>query len=255
MSKVAILDYQISNRGLAGDVNLAWELIRSGISGHYMACANPHSLVVASGDRIFERALKNADILVPDGIGIVLAAKILNLSLSERVAGYDFFIALTKLAQKNGGLKYFFLGSNENVLELIVKRFENEFPSIEVCGTYSPPFKDEFSEEENAQMVDAINLARPDVLWVGMTAPKQEKWIYQNRDRLDVSFMGAIGAVFDFYAGTKKRSSFFWQRLGLEWMPRLLKEPRRMWERTFVSAPKFIGLVLWEYLLRYSKPK
>ena len=106
----------------------------------------------------------------------------------------------------------------------------HDFPNIKVT-THSPPFKPEFSEEDNRQMIEAINQASPDVLWVGMTAPKQEKWIYQNKDKLNVKFIGAIGAVFDFYAGTVKRSSPWFQKHGLEWLPRLLQEPRLLWYR------------------------
>lgn len=97
-------------------------------------------------------------------------------------------------------------------------------------------------------MVAAINEARPDVLWVGMTAPKQEKWIHRNRGELRVPFMGAIGAVFDFYAGTKSRPSRFWRKLGLEWLPRFLQEPRRLWERNLKSAPLFLWWLLRERL-------
>ncbi len=93
-------------------------------------------------------------------------------------------------------------------------------------------------------MTDAINTAKPDVLWVGMTAPKQEKWIHQHRDQLDVKFIGAIGAVFDFYTGKVKRSHPVFQKMGLEWLPRLLREPRRLFRRNFVSSPKFLWLVL-----------
>ena len=123
---------------------------------------------------------------------------------------------------------------------------KQDFPAIEVCGTYSPPFKIEFSQEDNSAMISAVNNARPDVLWVGMTAPKQEKWIYENQSKLQVPFVGAIGAVFDFYAGTKKRSSDFWIKIGLEWLPRFLKEPRRLWERNLKSTPIFLWWVIKE---------
>ncbi len=93
-------------------------------------------------------------------------------------------------------------------------------------------------------MIDKINEAHPDVLWVGMTAPKQEKWIYQNRSRLKVKFIGAIGAVFDFYTGTVKRSYPIFRNMGLEWLPRLIRQPRRLWRRTFISSPRFLFRVI-----------
>ncbi len=243
-----ILDYQISHRGVQGDVELAGKYIASAQRCRYMACANPHSLVVAGSDDVFKAALKEADILLPDGAGIVIAAKMLNLPIKERVTGTDFFLALSDAAEKHGRFRYFFLGSREDVLKRICERLSIEYPSIEICGTYSPPYKDEFDDHDNEIMTDLINKAKPDVLWVGMTAPKQEKWIFKNRDKLSVPFAAAIGAVFDFYAGTIKRPSSFWQKFGLEWLGRLTQEPRRLWKRNFVSMPIFLYWVLKEKL-------
>lgn len=241
MKKVVnILNYQTSASGIGGDIESAWEYIHSEEKGKYIACINPHSYVVAQSDPYFKQALKNSDILLPDGVGIVLAAKILGADLTERVAGSDLFLGLSEKANKSGGLKYFFLGSTQEVLQKITDRLGKEFPNITICGVLSPPFKAEFSADDNQHMIDQINKAKPDVLWVGMTAPKQEKWIYQNKDKLDVPVMGAIGAVFDFYAGTVKRSPEWVCKMGLEWLPRLLREPRRLFKRNFISSPLFL---------------
>ena len=209
METVDILGFRISSGGLKSDVDSAFRAISSAKDCCYMACANPHSLVLACSDDLFHAALYDASILLPDGAGILLAAKILNRPIKERIAGFEFFCGLTTCLAKKGGTKYFFLGSTDHVLNLIVQRLNREFPEITVCGTLSPPFKPYLSLEENTAIVSIINAAKPDVLWVGMTAPKQEKWIYQNRKHLKVPFVGAIGAVFDFYACTKKRSSPF----------------------------------------------
>ena len=120
---------------------------------------------------------------------------------------------------------------------------ESEYPAVRLAGVYSPPFADAFTEEQDQAMIDAVNDAGPDVLWVGMTAPKQEKWVRQNLDKLDVKLVGCIGAAFDFFAGTKKRSAPFFRRLGLEWLPRFFREPRRMASRVLLSAPKFFLMV------------
>ena len=243
---IELFGYRISNQGLEADLNSVFQSINSRKKTCYMACANPHSLTMASKDNIFQRALKRADILIPDGTGIIIAAKILGLPCIKKVAGTDFFLGLSREANKRGEISYFFLGSSKKVLGLIEERIKQDFPAIKVCGTYSPPFKTEFSQEDNSAMISAINNARPDVLWVGMTAPKQEKWIYENQSKLQVPFIAAIGAVFDFYAGTKKRSSVFWIRIGLEWLPRFFKEPRRLWERNLKSTPIFLWWVMKE---------
>jgi len=223
--------------------------LSSSDSSRYFVCANPHSLEVARKDAAFDIAIRNANLgVVPDGVGIVLASKILGGSIRERVTGMDIFLGLSEALNKGKGGRYFFLGSTEGNLIKIKEKMHADFPNITVAGTYSPPFKPEFTEEDKRQMIEAINQAAPDVLWVGMTAPKQEKWIYQNKDRLNVKFIGAIGAVFDFYTGNVKRSHPAFQRLGLKWLPRLLREPRRLWRRNFVSNPSFLLLVIRQKL-------
>lgn len=249
MSKVNILGYEISAVGLEGDIAAARNIISSGKRGGYVACANPHSLVESLKDRSFSLALRSASILLPDGVGIVLASRILGQEIPGRVAGAEFFLAFNEMANRSGGLKYFFLGSTPRVLAGIEERLASEYPAIRVCGRESPPFKDELSDAENSIIVDKINKAAPDVLWVGMTAPKQEKWIYKNRERLDVPLIGAIGAVFDFYSGEKMRAPEWVRNIGLEWLPRLAREPKRLWRRNFVSSPLFLCLVIRQRLV------
>ncbi|MEE9423623.1 MAG: WecB/TagA/CpsF family glycosyltransferase [Methylococcales bacterium] len=251
MNAVNILGFQISNIGLMHDTHIAMDFILKNQKSKYMACANPHSLVQSLTDGLFNKALNNADILLPDGTGILLAAKVLKLHMPERVAGNDFFIALNNLCNQQDNIKIFFLGSTDEVLRSLVARVNQDFPQVEVCGTYSPPFKSEFSNQDDLAMVEAINTVQPHVLWVGMTAPKQEKWIYQNKDKLNVNFIGAIGAVFDFYSGSKKRAPEWVCKLGLEWLPRLLREPGRLWRRNFVSTPLFL-LAVFKQKLGYS---
>ena len=241
-----LFGYRISHSGIQGDVAKALRFLSSGLKGRYLACANPHSLVVAGRDAAFARALQNADLLIPDGSGILLAARAQGLPITDRVTGSEFFHGLTGKLAANGGARYFFLGSSEQVLDLLAARLSREHPEITVCGTLSPPFKAQFSQAENAEMIATVKAARPDVLWVGMTAPKQEKWIFENRDQLEVPFVAAVGAVFDFYAGTKQRPSIFWRRLGMEWFPRFLREPRRLMERNLRSAPLFLFWILRE---------
>ena len=215
--------------------------IETGEKSRVFVCANPHSLVLAEDDPGLKAALRAADMATPDGMGIVLASRILGGTITERVTGSDVFAGLSRAlsAREEKTFGYFFLGSTDATLAVIRSRLARDFPKIRFAGSYSPPFKAVFSDEDSRKMVDAVNQAAPDVLWVGMTAPKQEKWIYRNKDSLNVKFIGAIGAVFDFYAGNVRRSHPWFLEHGLEWLPRLFQEPRRLWQRTFISAPRF----------------
>lgn len=198
---------------------------------------NPHSYCVAKEDKKFQEALKNSDMLLPDGIGIVLAAKILNKEKIYRIAGSDLHLHLLNIANIKR-FKVFYLGSMSATLEKIRDRISTEYPNIQF-ESYSPPYISEFSDDDNKIMIEAINKFKPNILFVGMTAPKQEKWSYQHKNLLDVNIIASIGAVFDFYAGTVRRPSKFWISLGLEWLVRLLGEPKRLWKRNFVSTPLF----------------
>lgn len=206
----------------------------------YFACLNPHAAEVAADDTKFASALHSADFLTADGIGVVYASRVAGGDIRKRITGMDVFLGVSKLMNDSESRSCFFLGSSEETLEKISKHMAEAFPNIEIAGTYSPPFKPEFSDQDNQEMIEAVNKASPDVLWVGLTAPKQEKWIYDHRAKLDVKFAGPIGAVFDFMVGNINRAGPIWQDMGLEWLPRLIQEPRRLWRRSLVSAPKFL---------------
>jgi N-acetylglucosaminyldiphosphoundecaprenol N-acetyl-beta-D-mannosaminyltransferase len=209
---------------------------------------NPHSFCIAEKDIEFKKALLASDVLLPDGIGIVWADRVLNKNKIKKIAGYDLFEFLMKKANEKEQ-KVFFLGASEDTLKKISKKAHNEYPNVKVFY-FSPPYKPYFSIEETQLMIDQVNTIKPDILFVGMSAPKQEKWVFLNQDRLSVKNICSIGAVFDFYSGNIKRSSPFWINLGLEWLPRLLKEPKRLFYRNFVSTPKFIYIVLYNKFFR-----
>lgn len=202
---------------------------------------NAHSYNTALKDPLFAEALMKGDVLIPDGASIVMACRKLKAKSQplERIAGWDLFSFEMEKLNKRGG-KCFFMGSSEKVLGLIRQRVAVDYPNIQV-ETYSPPYKLEFSKEDNESIIEAINQADPDLLWIGMTAPKQEKWTYTHWKELNVHcHVGTIGAVFDFYAGTVKRAPLWWQEHGLEWLYRLIKEPRRMWRRYVLGNVLFL---------------
>lgn len=244
---------------------------------------NAHSYNTAQRDALFAESLtpNPAPIgegsgdgcvryLIPDGASIVKVCQWLKAvsQPAERIAGWDLFsLEMDRLNRKSekflnepndkaerkvenenfpARLKVMFMGSSERVLALIRERAAKVYPNLEVV-TYSPPYKPEFSEEDNQAIIHAINAANPDLLWIGMTAPKQEKWAYSHWDELNIHcHVGTIGAVFDFFAGTAKRAPQWWQDHSLEWLYRLCTEPRRMWRRYVIGNPLFLWNILKE---------
>ncbi len=227
---------------------------------------NAHSYNVARSNVDFYNVLMQSDVLLPDGISVVWAAKILNAVKTRRassnfktktrhasslrkIAGEDlFYYEMNRLSVMKSPTALF-LGSTESVLEKIRTRASVEFPNVTI-HTYSPPYKAIFSKDDNDAMIMVINTVKPDVLFVGMTAPKQEKWVNKMvNDKLlilDNCHICCIGAVFDFYAGTVSRAPRWMIRLGLEWFYRLVKEPRRMWRRYLVGNVKFVTAIISE---------
>ena len=246
---------------------------------------NAHSYNTARKDGLFAEALTNGDVLIPDGVSIVKACRWIKAKSQpkERIAGWDLFsFEMENLERKQCGMlnvecgannssldnsqsaltdnpkfkiqnsefrspqrTIMFMGSSAKVLDLIVKRAAEVYPHLKIV-TYSPPYKPEFSEEDNKAIIDAINAADPDLLWIGMTAPKQEKWTFSHWDELNIHcHVGTIGAVFDFFAGTVERAPVWWQRHGLEWLYRLLKEPKRMWRRYIIGNALFLFNVIF----------
>lgn len=206
---------------------------------------NPHSYCVAKQDLKFQESLKESDLLIPDGIGIVWASQVLKGKKIQRITGSDIHIYLLKQAQKLS-LKVFYIGASEETLAKIEARIQSEYPAIR-CKSFSPPFKHNFSEEDNRKMCEVINAFKPDILFVGMTAPKQEKWVHQNKEKIESKVICSIGAVFDFYARKVKRAPQWMQKTGLEWLHRSIISPTRLGKRNMRSNPEFI----WD-LLKYK---
>jgi N-acetylglucosaminyldiphosphoundecaprenol N-acetyl-beta-D-mannosaminyltransferase len=239
-----ILGYPVTTLDQDRCVRRIHSWITSGQKRKYVVCVNPHSLKVAKTDILFRDAILNSDLVTPDGVGIIYASKILGGIIRARVTGSDIFWGLSRYLDRKTGFRYFFLGSTDDNLLRIQEKMNRECPNIEISGMHAPPFKPSFGSEDSQIMIDAINRAKPHVMWIGMTAPKQEKWVYEHLDKLDVNFIGPVGAVFAFLGGAIKRAHPILRDHGLEWLPRLFREPTRLWRRTVVSAPEFILSVL-----------
>lgn len=236
-----ILSYPVWSGSIAGCRDeIACVLAGDRRDCRWLACLNPHSYVIARGDPEFGAALRAADWLLPDGVGIAIAAQILGRRLAGRITGFDIFETVMALLDARGG-SVFFLGADEATLAAIAARLRTDYPAVRLAGCHAPSFAPDHDADEIARIIGCVNRSAADVLWVGMTAPKQEKLILRARDRLEVRLAGAIGAVFDFYAGRVPRPHPAFRRLGLEWLPRLMREPRRLWRRMAVSAPLFLA--------------
>ncbi|MGY5354879.1 WecB/TagA/CpsF family glycosyltransferase [Wenyingzhuangia sp. IMCC45467] len=208
---------------------------------------NAYSYVMTKKDVLFKESLLKCQVLIPDGVSIVWAVKFLFGKKIKKIAGADLFYYEMNKLNKTGG-KCFFLGSSQDTLDKIVAKAKIEFPKVEI-ETFSPPYKPEFSDEENNEMITRVNNFNPAVLFVGMTAPKQEKWAYTHYDQLNImAHICSIGAVFDFYAGKVSRAPKWMINAGLEWLYRLCKEPKRLWKRYIIGNTKFIIYVILEKL-------
>lgn len=199
-----------------------------------------------------DEKLNRAYLITADGYSIIYAAKILGYRLKERIAGPDLMEKLIELSDKKGYIN-FFLGSKEDVVIKMLDNFKKKYPNFKIGGFYSPPFCDVFSEEENNKIISFINNSNCDILWVSFGCPKQERWIIENIERLDVFLTIGIGAAFDFHSGFLKRAPKIIQNLRLEWFYRFLQEPKRLFTRYFIGGFKFLNLVLKHK--RYLKNK
>ena len=215
--------------------------------GHQALVVSVYGVMIQRKDEMFRDICAHAALLLPDGIPLLWAARFLGRPIPGRVAGTDLLREFARMAAHRGYTN-FFLGSKNAVLQRLTSQLVRENPGLEVAGTLSPPMVSEFSPELNAQIVQRINAVRPDVLWVGFGAPKQERWIHQNLSRLKVKVTIGVGVAFELASGTVRRAPYWMQKHGLEWFFRFLLEPRRLFKRYFVQAAPFFPLVLAQKL-------
>jgi len=237
LKTIQFFSYSILNDNL-GSIKLDKKLIVNTI--------NPTCFSIAKKDKLYKDALISSDILLPDGIGIVLAARLLFNKKIKRITGADIHKYLLENAH-NKNQRVFYLGATNEVIKKIQNRLDIEYPQI-ISGSYSPPFRKEFSEAENNAMVKAVNSFKPNILFVGMTAPKQEKWVFRNKELLDTKIIASVGAVFDFYSGTVKRPSQFWRTIHLEGIIRTIRDPKRQWKKLFYYDIPFYVFIFSAFL-------
>lgn len=204
----------------------------------YVIQTNVNSIVHAQVNTTYSEALSHATLSVPDGMPLVWLLRAKGYPIKDRVYGPDLMLLLCAEAAKKGWRCYLY-GGAEGVPEKLRDVLTARFPGLHIVGTYSPPFRT-LSEEEDREICRMINDAKPDIVWVGLGSPKQDIWMYEHRDRLNVSVLHGVGAAFDFLTGRVKQAPRWMMRAGLEWLYRLFQEPRRLWRRYTITNLKFV---------------
>jgi N-acetylglucosaminyldiphosphoundecaprenol N-acetyl-beta-D-mannosaminyltransferase len=249
--KVQIGQIFVSNLTITNTINLFNDAIEA--NSKLRVCVTPVNCVVwANENQELQNLYNTADLVLCDGKPLVWISKFLGTPIKERVTGLDVLPLYLEASAKKGYTS-FFLGAKEGVADYLKKVAENKYKGIQIVGTYSPPFAEKFSEDENVKIVEMINKVKPNVLWVSLTAPKQDYWIYENIDKLNVNIAIGVGGAFEVTAGLIERAPKWMQDFGLEWLFRLLKEPKRMYKRYLIEAPKIFPIIIKQKF--YNKPK
>ena len=211
------------------------------LRGEYVCVSNVHTTVLAYNDLEYRKVQNNAIIAIPDGKPLSLVCRLRGCRNAQRVAGPDLMPEILKLSEAEG-YRHYFYGSTPQTIELLQKNLEKKYPDMIIAGAYSPPFRN-LTKEEDEAITQKINDAKPDFVWIGLGAPKQEKWMYEHKGKVNALMLG-VGAAFDFHAGTAKRAPKWMQEIYLEWLYRLIQDPRRLMKRYVRSNFKFIWLIL-----------
>jgi N-acetylglucosaminyldiphosphoundecaprenol N-acetyl-beta-D-mannosaminyltransferase len=204
----------------------------------YIIQTNVFSIVTANENPSYKEALEHADCSLPDGMPIVWLLKLKGHKNQERIYGPDLMLRICEEGEKNGW-RCFLYGGKEETVKLLKANLLKRFPSLNIVGIYSPPFR-ALTNAEDDEICRMINDAKPDILWVGLGSPKQDIWMYEHRNKLDVSVLHGVGAAFDFISGQISQAPRWIGRIGLEWLYRLCIEPRRLWKRYTVNNIKFL---------------
>lgn len=207
---------------------------------NYVCITGVHGVIESRSDDRLLAIHNRAGLVTPDGMPLVWMSRALGYRRASRVYGPDLMRTLSAVSARKG-YRQFYYGGNEGVADLLKKTLEERYPGLQVVGTHTPPFRALTADEDEA-VVREINEARPDIVWVGLSTPKQEYWMADHVNRIDAPVMIGIGAAFDFLSGLKPQAPSFMQRNGFEWLYRLVTEPRRLWRRYFNIVPKFLVL-------------
>jgi len=241
-----VLGVGISAINMAEAVRLSDQLLQRGGKG-YVCVTGVHGVMEAQRDNSFRRVLSRSFLCTPDGMPTVWVGRLQGHDRMSRVYGPDFMLEVCKLSVERG-YRHFLFGGNPGVVERLKSRLEVIVPGIDIVGTFTPPFR-AMTPSEEANLVASVSRTRPDIFWVGLSTPKQERFMEQYLDRLDTSLMVGVGAAFDIHAGLLADAPQWMKTCGLQWLHRLWKEPRRLWRRYLANNPRF----LWDISLQLTR--
>lgn len=245
INKIKIIKMNVDILSMNSCIKKVSQLI-SKKKGAYVCLSNVNNCMAVYDSPSYEKIINNADIVLPDGRPIFWAQKLLGIKRACQIRGFDLFHSLCKHADQNNLRIGFYGGTDNKVLNLLCKNINQKYPNLQVKYRYSPPFFKISSVKKNS-VINKINKSNIDMLFVGIGCPKQEIWMAENKGKLNIVMFG-IGAAFDFEAGIKSHAPKIVQYVGLEWLYRLLSEPKRLWKRYFIQNPRFIYFFLRQFL-------
>ncbi|MBW1700408.1 MAG: WecB/TagA/CpsF family glycosyltransferase [Deltaproteobacteria bacterium] len=211
-------------------------------AGVFVTLTGVHGIMESQYDEQVKRIHSEAAMCLPDGMPTVWVGRVYGHGNMRRICGPDLMLEIMKISVAKG-YTHFFYGGKQGVPELLKERLVSRFPGLKIVGTLSPPFRP-LTEQEEIEFKELIESLRPDIIWVGLSTPKQEKWMFEHSGKLNARVMIGVGAAFDFHAGLLKRAPHWMQQLGLEWFFRLCVEPGRLWRRYLYNNPRFVWLIL-----------
>ncbi len=240
--QVDFFGIRVTDAALSDVVTFLGRRIRQRMPTHVVAL-NPQLFVLSERYEEFQEICRSSELVIADGVGVALAAGCRVNTIPNRYSGMDLMLALCTFAEEHG-LSVFLAGGVDSAALRCLKGLHNRFPSLRIVGTFEPPVVDRVEQLEDDAFVHAVNAARPDIVFVALGAPKQEKWIHRNRHKLDASLMLGVGGSFDVIGGLLPRAPRWMRSIGLEWLFRLILEPRRLAGRYLLGIPHFLYLVL-----------
>ena len=242
MTQFSFAGIKINNLNMQEAINKIEALIKEGRPS-YIVTPNAAHIVLLQKDAEFRKVYENAALVLADGMPLIWVSKFLGVPLKEKISGSDLVPKLCEVSAKKG-FKVFLLGGRPNAALKSAKNLKKKYSGLQIAGIYSPPFGFEKDKTENDTIIKMIVRSKPDILFIGLGAPKQEKWIYAHYKELNIPVSIGVGGTFDFVAGIVKRAPKWMQEVGLEWFFRFLQEPKRLWKRYLIGNTIFTWLVL-----------